>query len=85
MSSEHDHFADAAANFEESTDRNKLEDAVDNLPPRQQQTILLLKLEEMSLKEAATASGMSVASLKGATHSALISLRRMLINRSDKA
>ena len=79
LSAEHDHVADAATNFEESTDRHKLEDAVGHLPPRQQQAIRLLKLEEMSLKEAATASGMSVASLKVATHRALISLRRMLI------
>lgn len=85
LRAEHDQFAAAATNFEESTDRNILEDAVGNLPPRQQQAIRLLKLEEMSLKEAATASGMSVASLKVATHRALISLRRMLINRSDKA
>ncbi|MEO7244092.1 MAG: sigma-70 family RNA polymerase sigma factor [Rubrivivax sp.] len=85
LSDEHDHVADAATNFEESTDRNKLEDAVRHLPPRQQQAIRLLKLEEMSLKEAATASGMSVASLKLATHRALISLRRMLIERSGRA
>ena len=85
LSAEHDYFADAATNFEESTDRNKLNDAVGHLPPRQQQAIRLLKLEEMSLKEAATASGMSVASLKVATHRALISLRRMLIKRSDES
>lgn len=85
LTAEHDNFAHAATNFEESMDRNKLEDAVGQLPPRQQQAIRLLKLEEMSLKEAATASGTSIASLKVATHRALISLRRMLINRSDEA
>ncbi len=85
LSAEHDHFADAATNFEENTDRHKLEDAVCNLPPRQQQAIRLLKLGEMSLKEAAAASDMSVASLKVATHRALISLRKLLIDRSDKA
>ncbi|MEO6031505.1 MAG: sigma-70 family RNA polymerase sigma factor [Burkholderiaceae bacterium] len=84
LSAEHDHFAGAATNFEESTDRDKLQDAVGHLPPRQQQAIRLLKLEEMSLKEAANASGMSIASLKVATHRALISLRRMLIDRNDK-
>ena len=63
----------------------QLEDAVSLLPPRQQQAIRLLKLKEMSLKEAAATSGMSIASLKVATHRALISLRRMLIHRSDKA
>jgi DNA-directed RNA polymerase specialized sigma24 family protein len=39
----------------------------------------------MSLKEAAAASGMSVASLKVATHRALGSLRKILGKRSDRA
>ena len=84
LSAEHDRFADAPTNFEESTDRNKLKAAVDHLPAQQQQAIRLLKLEEMSLKEAATASGMSIASLKVATHRAMISLRKMLTNESKK-
>ena len=84
LSAEHDHFADAPTNFEESTDRNKLDGAVGRLPPRQQQAIRLLKLEEMSLKEAAMASGMSIGSLKVATHRALISLRQVLVDRSEK-
>jgi RNA polymerase sigma factor (sigma-70 family) len=84
LSPEDDYYMEAATNFEESTDRDKLEDAVGRLPPRQQQAIRLLKLEEMSLKEAAKASGMSIASLKVATHRALIGFRRMLIVRSDK-
>jgi RNA polymerase sigma-70 factor (ECF subfamily) len=37
----------------------------------------MLKLEEMSLKEAAAASGMSVAALKVATHRGLKSLRKV--------
>ena len=84
LSAEHDRFAGAPTNFEESTDRNKLKEAVDHLPAQQQQAIRLLKLEEMSLKEAATASGMSIASLKVATHRAMISLRNMLTNESKK-
>jgi len=40
--------------------RRELEGAVENLPPRQRQAIRLLKLKEMSLKEAAVASGMSI-------------------------
>ncbi len=84
LTAEHDNFPQAAANFEEGMDRHKLEDAVGNLPPMQQQAIRLLKLEEMSLKQAATVSGVSIASLKVATHRALISLRRMLIDRSER-
>ena len=38
----------------------------------------LLKLKEMSLKEASAASGMSVVSLKVATHRALKALRLTL-------
>jgi RNA polymerase sigma-70 factor (ECF subfamily) len=49
----------------------------------QRQAIRLLKLKEMSLKEAATASGMSIASLKVATHRALKSLRKLLADSSD--
>jgi len=43
----------------------------------------LLKLKEMSLKEAAVASGMSITSLKVNTHRALKSLRKMLVDRSE--
>ncbi len=85
LSAEHERFAGAVTNFEESTDRNKLEDAVGHLPVQQRQAIRLLKLEEMSLKEAATASGMSIASLKVATHRAMISLRKMLTHEGEKS
>ncbi|MBU6472338.1 MAG: sigma-70 family RNA polymerase sigma factor [Alphaproteobacteria bacterium] len=52
--------------------------AVEKLPPGQRQAVTLLKLQEKSLKEAALESGMSVASLKVATHRAMISLRKIL-------
>jgi len=80
---EHETFSGPPANIEESADRHELEGAIDNLPPVQRQAIRLLKLKEMSLKEAATASGMSIASLKVATHRALASLRKMLTDRSE--
>ncbi len=44
----------------------------------------MLKLEEMSLKEAAAASGMSVAALKVATHSALKTLRKWFESQGSK-
>jgi len=61
-------FADAAA----------LRAAVQALPEGQRQAIELLKLEELSLKEAAAISGTSVGALKVATHRALAGLRRTL-------
>jgi RNA polymerase sigma factor (sigma-70 family) len=52
--------------------------AIDRLPPEQRQAIKLLKLTEMSLKEAAAASGRSVGAMKVATHRAMKALRKML-------
>ncbi len=57
------------------TDVDRLSGAIGGLSPVQQQAIRLLKLKEMSLKEAALTTGMSVASLKMATFRALQSLR----------
>ena len=54
--------------------------AIEALPFAQRQAIEMLKLGEMSLKEAAAASGMSIAALKVATHRALGTLRKMLGN-----
>jgi RNA polymerase sigma-70 factor (ECF subfamily) len=50
--------------------------AVRALPHGQRQAIELVKLKELSLKEAAEASGSSVAALKVATHRAMATLRR---------
>lgn len=81
----HDHEAVAGAdNIENAPDRHRLEDAIGDLPPVQQQAIRMLKLKEMSLKEAATESGMSITSLKVATHRALKSLRKMLMDRGEQ-
>ena len=54
-----------------------------DLPNPQRRAIELLKLQEMSLKEASAVSGMSIASLKVATHRALKGLRRILAGRSE--
>jgi RNA polymerase sigma-70 factor (ECF subfamily) len=58
--------------------RRGLREAIEKLPPGQRQAVLLLKLRELSLKEAALESGMSVAALKVASHRALKALRLML-------
>src|SRR6516165_5509701 len=76
---EHETFpADQANLYEKASDRRDLREAVEKLPARQRQAIRLLKQEERSLKEAAAMSGMTVASLKVATHRALKSLRQIL-------
>jgi RNA polymerase sigma-70 factor (ECF subfamily) len=80
----HETFPAPSANFYQAAwDGRALREAVERLPPGQRQAIKLVKLEEMSLKQAASVSGMSVATLKVATHRALKSLRKMLRTRSE--
>jgi RNA polymerase sigma-70 factor (ECF subfamily) len=59
-------------------DADAVREAVRALPEGQRQAIELLKLKELSLKEAAEASGTSVGALKVATHRAMATLRRAL-------
>jgi len=84
LAAEHETFAAPQTNLEGSSERRELEGAISGLPPMQQQAIRLLKLEERSLKEAAALSGMSIASLKVATHRALKSLRKIFADRSER-
>jgi RNA polymerase sigma factor (sigma-70 family) len=63
---------------EQYGDIGALDVAMSALPPGQRQAIELLKLKELSLKEASAVSGMSVGALKVATHRAMASLRRAL-------
>jgi RNA polymerase sigma-70 factor, ECF subfamily len=55
--------------------RRGLREAIDQLPPGQRRAVLLLKLRGLSLKEAASASGMSAAALKVASHRGIKALR----------
>lgn len=73
-------FADRAANTEDepSIDRKQLGAAVAGLPPAQRRAIELLKLKEMSLKDAAKETGMSESALKVATHRGIKALRALL-------
>ena len=80
----HETFPASQTNIDEaSRDGRALRAAVESLPPAQRQAVKLLKLQEMSLKEAAAVTGMSIASLKVTTHRAIRSLRRILGARSD--
>ncbi|MFP4592413.1 sigma-70 family RNA polymerase sigma factor [Ralstonia sp.] len=76
--------ADETNLLEEAADAGVVHDAVARLPKGQREAIQMLKLEEMSLKEAAAASGTSVAALKVATHRALKTLRKLLEPRGSK-
>jgi RNA polymerase sigma-70 factor, ECF subfamily len=84
LSADDETFAEPSANLHtEKPDEVALAQAIEQLPPDQRQTIRMLKLNEMSLKEAAAASGRSIPALKVATHRAIKSLRRMLKQQSD--
>jgi RNA polymerase sigma-70 factor (ECF subfamily) len=79
LEAEHETFAAPGANLQEQAAEGRmLRERVDELAPGQRDAIRLLKLEGLSLKEAAAASGMSVAALKVATHRALKNLRKIL-------
>ena len=59
-------------------DPEALRRAIGRLPRGQRRAIEMLKLREMSLKEAARASGMSATALKVAVHRGMNSLRKAL-------
>ena len=84
LTPERETFPAAQANIDtELLDRRALHEAIEDLPTGQRRAIRLLKLQEMSLNEAAAASGMSVAALKLATHRAIKNLRKKLFGRSN--
>lgn len=85
LSSEHETFSDPAANLERRDHwaAADLNDALDRLPHDQRQAVMLVKLDELSLQEAARASGRSVGSLKVATHRAIKRLRQLLKTRDQ--
>ena len=66
-----------------STDHGGLRDAVRQLSPAEQQAIHMLKLDELSLKEASTKSGLSVGALKVAAHRGMARLRMILTKRDE--
>ena len=51
LTAEHETFSAPPTNIEETSERHRLQGAIDNLPPMQRRAIRLLKLREMSLKE----------------------------------
>lgn len=59
-------------------DPEALRQAMHHLPRGQREAVTLLKLREMSLKEAAAITGMSIGALKVAVHRAVRTLRTLL-------
>lgn len=59
-------------------DPELLKHAIANLPAGQRTAIELLKIQELSLKEAAEKTGMSISALKVAVHRGMKSLRQAL-------
>lgn len=57
-----------------------LGDALERLPPSQREAVRLLKLQQMSLKEASAITGSSVGALKVSVHRALKTLRKLLVH-----
>lgn len=84
LENEHEAFVAASQDADGALDRRHLDQAIEHLPLVQQKAVNLLKLKEMSLKEASLETGMSVAALKMATHRALRTLRTLLSDREDK-
>jgi RNA polymerase sigma factor (sigma-70 family) len=63
----------------EYRDPQALKQAIQGLPRGQRQAIEMLKLREMSLREASAASGVSTGSLKVSVHRAMHALRKALV------
>jgi len=66
-----------------TVDASAVREAVSRLPPGQREAIDLMKLREMSLRQAATVSGMSIGALKVATHRGMKNLRKLLLRSKD--
>ncbi len=65
-------------NHEVYGDPETLKKAIQALPPGQREAVEMLKLGEMSLKEASSASGASIGALKVSVHRAMGALRKAL-------
>lgn len=78
-------FSGSESNWKEEArgDPELLRRAIAELPAGQRQAVELLKLKELSLKEAATTSGMTIAALKVAVHRGLKTLRQRLAGNED--
>lgn len=65
-------------------DPEALHQAIKTLPPGQREAVEMLKLREMSLKEAASTSGTSPGALKVSVHRAMTTLRKVLASGAGR-
>ena len=70
--------ADPQVEAERESGARQVRAAIDGLPPRQREAVELLRLRELSLREASAASRQPEGSLKVAAHRAIKSLRALL-------
>lgn len=79
-------FLDLAAKEENDYgDPEALRQALSHLPEGQRRALELLKIEGLSLKEAAAASGQSIASLKVAAHRGVKALRSLMTGKERQS
>ena len=83
LTTEHDAMAMTQDSEYEKVNDQQLNNALKGLSPGQRQAIELLKLKEMSLKDAAATTGLSITALKVTTHRALKSLRKILNDKDE--
>jgi RNA polymerase sigma-70 factor (ECF subfamily) len=84
LETRHETFPAAETNlYGDDLERRALYAAVEGLPPRQREAIMLLKLQELSLNEAAAVSGMSITALKVSSHRGMKTLKKLLPKRSE--
>ena len=75
----HETFSAVEANFADSVGlAESVSAAIERLPARQREAIELTKLGQMSLKQAAAVSGISIAALKVSVHRAMKTLKKRL-------
>jgi RNA polymerase sigma-70 factor (ECF subfamily) len=76
-------FQSAVSNTDKDAgdDAEALAQAIQALPTGQRRAVELLKLRELTLKEASAATGLTVGALKLATHRAMATLKRTLRTR----
>jgi RNA polymerase sigma factor (sigma-70 family) len=79
-------FVDESTNIDIDgyKDAELLRQAIEKLPPGQRQAIEMLKLKELSLKEASVQSGLSVESLKVSVHRGITNLRKLFNNAGGR-
>ena len=83
LTPEHDSMPMLQENLFENASHRKLDAALKDLSPGQRRAIELLKLQEMTLKEAATTTGLSIATLKVTVHRAVKNLRKILNDKEE--